>query len=161
MMHRFLKHFGTSEWTLLALRLAVGFGFVAHGYAKLDRGPEHFATILAALGAPAPLAVAWLTVVVELLGGLCLMVGAAVRKASLPLIVVMLVAMAKVHFRYGFSSIRLKAIAESGAQFGPVGYELNVLYICSLLVLAFAPATPLSIDRRLLRARSRSSQPSR
>src|SRR6185369_9150177 len=27
MMHRFLKHFGTSEWTLLALRLAVGFGF--------------------------------------------------------------------------------------------------------------------------------------
>jgi uncharacterized membrane protein YphA (DoxX/SURF4 family) len=95
--------------------------------------------------------------VVELLGGLCLMWGVAVRKASFPLIGVMLVAMAKVHLRYGFSSIRLKAFAESGAQFGPVGYELDLLYICALLVLAFAPATPLSLDRWWLGTRRRSS----
>lgn len=152
-----MKQLETREWALLALRVAVGFGFAAHGSAKLERGPEHFATILAALGAPLPLAAAWLTVVVELLGGVCLMLGAAVRKVSLPLIVVMLVALTKVHFRYGFSSIRLKAFGEGGAQFGPVGYELNLLYICALLVLAFGQATPLSIDRLRLRVRSRSS----
>ena len=158
MVRRFIRQFGTSEWALLALRLAVGFGFVAHGYAKLERGPEHFATILAALSVPAPIVAAWLTVIVELLGGLCLMLGVAVRKVSLPLIVVMLVAMAKVHFRYGFSSIRLKAFGESGAQFGPIGYELNLLYICALFVLAFAHASPPSLDR-WLRARGRSNQP--
>src|SRR5512138_1966859 len=47
--------------TLLPLRLMVGFGFAAHGYAKLSRGPENFATILAAIGVPQPHLAAWLT----------------------------------------------------------------------------------------------------
>ena len=39
-------------WALLPLRLMVGFGFAAHGYAKLNRGPENFAIILTAIGVP-------------------------------------------------------------------------------------------------------------
>jgi len=34
------------DWALLPLRLIIGFGFAAHGYAKLNRGPENFAAIL-------------------------------------------------------------------------------------------------------------------
>jgi hypothetical protein len=34
-----------------------------------------------------------------------------------------------------------------GAQFGPVGYELNLLYIASLIVLALSAASPFSFDR--------------
>ena len=30
---------------------------------------------------------------------------------------------------YGYSSIRLIGIGHAGAQFGPVGYEINLLYI--------------------------------
>ena len=32
-----------NAWALVPLRLVVGFGFAAHGYAKLARGPESFA----------------------------------------------------------------------------------------------------------------------
>ena len=42
------------------------------------------------------------------------------------------------HLRYGFSSIRLKALTSAGAEFGPVGYELNLLYIAALLTLALS-----------------------
>jgi len=36
-----------------------GCGFVEHGYAKIARGPEKYASILHALGIPAPDLLAW------------------------------------------------------------------------------------------------------
>ena len=59
----------------------------------------------------------------------------------------------------GTSSIRLKAFGAFGAVFGPIGYELNLLYIASLVVLALSAATPLSVDR-WLQARRRPPQAS-
>ena len=134
-------------WPLLPLRLLIGYGFAAHGYAKLTRGPANFAAILSALGVPLPTPIAWATTLLELLGGVALMLGAAVALLSVPLVIVMLTAILGVHLRYGFSSIRLKAIGPSGAEFGPVGYELNLLYIAGLIVLALSAACPLSFDR--------------
>jgi putative oxidoreductase len=52
------------------------------------------------------------------------------------LAIITLVAMFTVHFQYGFSSIVLKRVTASGAEFGPIGYELNLLYIVGLLTLA-------------------------
>jgi putative oxidoreductase len=52
-------------WTMLPLRLMIGFGFAAHGYAKLSRGPGNFATILAAIGVPMPHLMAWITCLIE------------------------------------------------------------------------------------------------
>jgi putative oxidoreductase len=144
-------------WALLPLRLIVGFGFAAHGYAKLSRGPESFVAILTALGVPQPHLKAWVTRLLELLGGLAVMAGAFVLPLSLPLIAIMLTAMFNVHLRYGFSSIRLQAVTASGAQFGPVGYEINLLYIAGLLALAVSAPTPISLDR-WLRARNRSAR---
>jgi putative oxidoreductase len=138
-----------NAWALLPLRLVVGFGFAAHGYAKLARGPESFAAILHVMGIPAPGLMAWATSLLELLGGISLMLGAYVLPLSLPLSVVMVTAMFGVHFRYGFSSIRLQAFSASGAVFGPVGYELNLLYVAALLVLALCGPSPVSVDRWL------------
>lgn len=134
------------RWALLPLRLAIGFGFASHGYAKLARGPANFAAILAALGVPAPGPMAWATSLLEFLGGVSLMVGACVVPLSLPLVVIMATALFGVHFQYGFSSVRLKEVTDSGAQFGPIGYELNLLYIASLLALASSGSSPLSLD---------------
>jgi hypothetical protein len=53
----------------LPLRLVVGCGFMAHGYAKLAKGPDHFISILAMLGVPAPQLMAWLTIGTELTVG--------------------------------------------------------------------------------------------
>lgn len=61
-----------------------GYGFMEHGYAKLARGPDNFAGILHALGMPAPMLLAWMTVIVELLGGPAVFVGAFVPLASVP-----------------------------------------------------------------------------
>src|SRR5512146_2822545 len=114
---------------LVPLRLAIGFGFAAHGYAKLSRGPESFATILAAIGVPQPHLTAWITCLIEFAGGISVMLGAFVFLLSVPLAAVMLTAMFTVHFQYGFSSVRLRAVTATGAEFGPVGYEMNLLYI--------------------------------
>lgn len=145
------------EWALLPLRLIIGFGFAAHGYAKISRGVDNFATVLGVMGIPAPHFMAWLTSLVELVGGISLMAGAFVVAFTLPLGIIMMTAMFGVHFQYGFSSIRLKSIAASGAEFGPVGYEMNLIYIAGLLALALSKPTSLSLDR-WLRTRTKPSE---
>lgn len=139
------------EWALLPLRLIVGFGFAAHGYAKLSRGPEQFASVLSAIGVPQPYLLAWLTSLIEFVGGIGVIVGAFVLPLSLPLTVIMLTAMFSVHLQYGFSSIRLKAVTVAGAEFGPIGYEMNLLYIGGLLALALTKPVTLSVDNWLRR----------
>jgi putative oxidoreductase len=148
----------TDRWALVPLRLLVGFGFACHGYAKLARGADTFAAVVSALGLPAPGLLAWLTIGLELLGGVSLLAGAFTLPLVPPLISIMLTALFGVHLPYGFSSIRLKAITSTGAQFGPPGYELNLLYITALLTLAFGGTTPLSVDRWRA-TRRRSSEP--
>src|SRR5689334_11344214 len=64
------------RWAVVPLRLIVGYGFVAHGYAKVVNGPERFAASLHALGVPAPHSMAWATIVIELVGGIAVLVGA-------------------------------------------------------------------------------------
>lgn len=144
-------------WELLLLRLIVGFGFAAHGYAKLHRGPEKFAVILTALGVPQPHLTSWTTSLLEFIGGVSLMAGAFVRALSVPLIMVMLTALIKVHMQYGFSSVTLRSVSASGAEFGPVGYELNLLYIAGLVSLAVSRPSALSVDA-WLKKRKRTSR---
>ena len=86
-----------SPWVSLPLRLVIGFGFMAHGWAKLSRGTSGFAKLLTQIGAPFPEATAWLSTFTEILGGLAIFVGAFVQIVSVPLIVMMLVAMFTVH----------------------------------------------------------------
>ncbi|MES2306496.1 MAG: DoxX family protein [Gemmatimonadota bacterium] len=131
---------------LILLRLVVGFGFAAHGYAKLARGPEHFAEILVSLHVPAPHLMAWLTTVVELVGGIGVMAGAFVSLLAIPLTIVLVTAMLTVHLQYGFSSVRLLSVSDSGATFGPVGYELDLLYLAALLAVASVGPGNASVD---------------
>ena len=124
-MERLREKIVARRWALLPLRLMVGFGFAAHGYAKLVRGPENFAAILAAMGIPAPGPMAWVTSLLEFLGGTSLMLGACVIPLTLPLAVIMATAMFGVHFQYGFSSIRLKGVTQTGAEFGQFGFSAD------------------------------------
>jgi putative oxidoreductase len=147
-----------SQW-VPPLRLVIGIGFMVHGWAKLSRGPSGFAKLLAQIGAPLPEATAWVSTFVELLGGLALFVGAFVEVVSVPLIVMMLVAMFTVHLKYGFSSINTIGLTPNGPQFGPPGYEVNLLYIAGLVALILGGAGPSSIDRLLARKRGLAERP--
>ncbi|MDB5518224.1 MAG: DoxX family protein [Tardiphaga sp.] len=135
-----------ARWAPIPLRLIVGYGFMEHGYAKLARGPEGFATILHAIGVPMPHMMAWATVLIEVFGGLAVLLGAFVTLASLPMAAILLVAMFSVHLRYGFSSIKLVAVTAAGAQFGPPGYETDLLYLACLAALVLGGPGPLAAD---------------
>lgn len=141
------------RWAPIPLRLIVGYGFMAHGFAKLARGPDAFATILHALGVPVPHFMAWVTILTELLGGLAVILGAFVTLSALPMAAVLLVAMFTVHLPYGFSSIKLVAVTPAGAQFGPPGYEVDVLYLACLATLVLVGPGPFAIDGMLRKRR--------
>jgi putative oxidoreductase len=142
-------------WAPVPLRLIVGFGFMEHGYAKLLKGPDAFAYILQDLGVPAPHLMAWLTILTELLGGFAVLLGAFVTLASVPMAIVILTAIFSVHWRYGFSSIKLLAATPAGAQFGPPGYECNLLYLACLVALVLSGSGPFSFDGVFSRKRIR------
>ena len=143
-----------APWAPLLLRAVVGVGLVMHGYAKLARGPDTFAVVLHTLGVPLPGVLAWLTTFVELIGGLAVIAGAFLPIVSIPLAIVLLTAMFTVHRPYGFFSVKLLAVTSTGTTFGPVGYEIILLYLAGLGALALGGAGPLSVDR--WRARSAS-----
>jgi putative oxidoreductase len=135
------------RWAPVPIRLVIGYGFMVHGWAKLARGPAGFARLLHWIGVPFAEPTAWVSTLVELLGGLAVFLGAFVEIVSVPLIVVMVVAMVTVHLRHGFSSINTIGLTDAGPQFGPPGFEVNLLYIGGLLGLVLGGAGTLSFDR--------------
>ena len=135
-----------APWAPVLLRVAVGLGFVMHGWAKFSRGPEGFATVLHTLGIPMPFVLAWLTTLVELVGGAAIIAGAFVPFAALPMAVVLLVALFTVHLPYGFFSVKLVEVSASGTKFGTVGWEIILLYLAGLGALAFGGPGAFSVD---------------
>jgi putative oxidoreductase len=89
---------------------------------------------------------AWVTILTEICGGLAVLLGAFVTAASLPMAVVLLVAIFTVHLPYGFASIKLKEVTAAGAQFGPPGYECDLLYLACLAALVLGGAGPFAVD---------------
>ena len=143
------------RFALVPLRVIIGIGFLAHGVAKLSRGPAKFGALLHYLGVPLPVPTAWLTATTETVGGLALIVGAFVAIATVPLIATMLVAMLTIHIHNGFSAVNTVGLTAAGPQFGPPGYEINLLYIAGLLALAVCGPTDWSVDAiRFNRSRS-------
>lgn len=135
----------------LILRLVAGFGFAAHGWAKISRGLSGFEHLLAQLHVPFPAGMAAITAWTELLGGLALMVGLLVSVVSLPLICTMLVAMFTVQLPFGYSSVKTVGLTPQGPVFGPPGYEINLLYIAALVVLIVQGAGRFSVDAWIAR----------
>jgi putative oxidoreductase len=141
-----------APWAPLPLRLIVGYGFAAHGFAKLMRGPDNFIGILHAMGLPMPEVLGWLTIVTEIVGGICVLLGALVPLVSIPMAIVLLVAIVTVHLPNGFSSIKLQSIAPDGsAHFGQPGYETDLLYLAGLAALVLGGSGRFAVDTILFR----------
>ena len=136
----------SAGWYALPLRLVIGFGFMQHGYAKLQRGPEDFINVLHATGLPVPFILGWTTIVVELVGGLMILAGALIPLATVPMAIVLLVAIFTVHLPNGFSSIKLQSFDAAGAHFGQPGYETDLLYLAGLVALCVGGPGPISVD---------------
>lgn len=122
---------------------------MAHGSQKLfgafgGGGIPGVAQGFAALGLNPPFFWAWIAALTEFLGGLGLLSGLLTRLAGCFIIVLMLVAIAKVHAPRGF--------------FLPGGFEFNYALIAIALALVISGAGPISLDH-LVRSRYRSARP--
>jgi putative oxidoreductase len=149
-----MKHW--NQWAPLALRLVLGFGFIYHGFPTLSSmaGHHQFANTLQSIGMPLPDSMAWIAAVVEVVGGLALILGALVAIASALLTVHMLVAWWTVHLPHGFSFMNTTGQTESGPAFGMPGYEVNLLYIAGLLALILGGSGACSLERRRIHRRA-------
>jgi putative oxidoreductase len=101
----------------------------------------------------------WLTILTEIIGGAAILLGALVPLASIPMAAVLLVAIFAVHLPYGFSSIKLLAVTAAGAQFGPPGFETDLLYLACLAALVLGGSGPLAIDGLLAKRREMRAPP--
>jgi putative oxidoreductase len=130
------------SWSRLVVRLALGIVFFAHGAQKLFGwfgGAGLKATIQTFQQyLKVPAAATTLAAVVECFGGLALVVGLLARPAAVGIIVVMLVAVAKVHWKNGF----FLASAPGKAN----GWEFNFVLIAMALAVLIGGAGALSVD---------------
>ncbi|HEY9002253.1 MAG TPA: DoxX family protein [Mucilaginibacter sp.] len=130
----------------LALRLVIGYGSMAHGWAKLSRGVGGFEKLLMFLHVPFPHLMAWVVPLTELICGFAILVGLFIRVTAIPMIFVMLTAMFTVHLKYGFSAIKTIGLSADGPLFGPPGYEVDLLYIAGLITLIIIGSGAFSLD---------------
>ena len=143
------------NWAPLILRLIIGYGFMAHGFVKLSRGPAGFEKLLTQTGVPFPHITSWIVPFIELLGGLAIIAGAFTFFVAIPLICTMLVAMVTIQLKFGFSSVNTIGLTPDGPKFGPPGYEINLLYIGGLISLMLTGPGIFSIDDWLYRLKNK------
>lgn len=124
-------------WGLTVLRVVVGLVFLVHGAQKLFVfGFGGVTGLLSGLGVPAPGLFAVVVTLVELVGGIALILGLFTRLAALALAVDMLVATLTVHLPNGF-------FAQDG------GYEFTLLLLAAGVALAVAGPGEAALDRTI------------
>ena len=97
---------------------------------------------------------AWVTIGTEIVAGVAFLAGAFVPLVSIPALILLLVAIFTVHLPYGFSSIKLLSFNAGRAQFGPPGYECDLLYIACIVALVLLGPGTWSVDGYLHRSAS-------
>jgi putative oxidoreductase len=132
------------SWSRAVVRLALGVVFVAHGGQKVlgwFGGSGLKATIqMFQQHMKVPPAATVTAALIEFLGGLAMLAGFLARPAAAGIIVVMLVAIARVHGRHGFF------INFSGTPGKGHGFEFNFVLIAMALSILIAGAGAFSID---------------
>ncbi len=120
---------------LLIIRLTLAYGFWNPGIMKWQN-IDSIASWYASMGIPLPTLNAYMSASTEVVGSILLLLGLAVRVISIPLMVVMVVAIATVHFSNGFEA-------------GDNGFEIPLYYFIMLFTLLVYGGGRLSIDRLL------------
>ena len=118
--------------SLLLARVAVAYGFYEPAMQKWsDIGA--IATWFESMGIPLPTLNAYMSATTEILGVVLLTLGLFTRLISIPLIVVMVVAILTVHLAHGFSA-------------GDNGFEIPLHYMLFLSIYASFGAGKFSLD---------------
>ncbi len=124
-------------WAPLVIRIALGSIFIAHGSQKLfgafdGSGMKGTIDFINSLGFKPAALWAWLLALTEFLGGLGLIFGLLTRVSAFGILVIMIVAAAKIHLKQGF--------------FLPGGLEYNWALLAMALSLMLSGAGKISLD---------------
>jgi len=122
----------THSLTLLLARCTVAYGFYEPAMLKWEDIPS-VAEWFASMGIPFPMQSAYLAASVETAGVVLLMLGLFTRFISIPLIIVMIVAIVTVHIDNGFSA-------------SDNGFEIPLYYMLFLLIFFSQGAGRFSLD---------------
>ena len=123
------------DFSLLITRLILAYGFYIPAINKVS-DIDAIATWFGSLGIPFPTINAYMATTTEVLGVVLLTLGLFVRFISIPLIIVMIVAIITVHIGNGFSA-------------GDNGFEIPLYYMIFLSILTTYGAGKYSIDHKL------------
>ena len=127
------------EYSLLPIRIALGWIFIAHGGQKLfgwwgGMGLEGFAGFLNSLGVHPAMLWAFLSAGAEFFGGLMILFGVYARWGALLITIDMIVAVATVHWSHGFFIMNQ-------------GYEYNVAILGMTLCILYSGSGRFSIKQ--------------
>ena len=119
------------------LRIVVGVMFVIHVSGKLTAGPAAVAANVMSKNGLEP-AILWAYVIIflELVGGICLIIGLFTRFFAAALAIEMLIALLVVHLPRGYAA-------------GGGGYEYVLLIGAACFLIAIRGGGPYSVDRLL------------
>ena len=121
--------------SLLLARLAVAYGFYDPAMQKWS-DIKSVADWFGSIGIPLPTLNAYLAASTELIGVVLLTLGLFTRLISVPLMVIMLVAIFTVHLAHGFAA-------------GDNGFEIPLYYMLFLAIFASYGAGKFSLDHLL------------
>ena len=119
------------------MRVVMGIIFLSHGVAKLQMGLSHVDAWFMSIGVPG--FVAYVVVILELLGGIMLIVGLFTRYVSAFFVVMLFGAIVMAKLPIGLLG---------NAQMP--GYELDLGFILISLYLVVADKSTLSVDRLIM-----------
>jgi putative oxidoreductase len=140
--NRFTDNVGLlKSFSLLAIRLVLAYGFYQAAMNKIGN-VSGIAEWFASMNYPFPTLNAYLATGTEMLGVVLLIIGLGTRIISIPLIIVMLVAIFTVHFPNGFEA-------------GDNGFEIPLYYGLMLLILLTHGGGKLSLDYLIGKSRSK------
>jgi putative oxidoreductase len=121
--------------SLFLARLAVAYGFYEPAMTKWQ-DIKSVAEWFGSIGIPLPTLNAYMAASTEILGVVLLTLGLFTRLISIPLMIIMIVAITTVHLSNGFSA-------------GNNGYEIPLYYMLFLALFASLGAGKLSLDHLL------------
>ena len=124
-------------WALVG-RVMLGWLFFINGWPRVTGGVSGFAKYLASLGVPAPEAMAWLSTVVEIVGGAALILGVGSRYAALGLAVYTILTIVLAHRYWEYP-----AAAQTAQYFN---FLKNLAITGGLILLFVTGAGRFSVD---------------
>ncbi len=130
----------THSLSLLLARIAVAYGFYEPAMMKWN-DIHSVAEWFGAMGIPFPLLNAYMAATTETVGVVFLILGLLTRLISLPLIIIMVVAIVTVHLSNGFSA-------------GSNGFEIPLYYMLFLFIFLSQGAGRFSLDHLIFDKKS-------